>query len=145
MYQHWMRIDRATFIRQSAGAFATAAFARAPLAALFRDLPNDHPEPREGITAKDVLPVDKLGINPRQKVLDAYEAARSYPAMFDGIRCNCSCGSKRGTHRSLLLCFETPQATGCGECQEEGVFVGKLSKEGKTLDEIRTAFDKEFG
>jgi hypothetical protein len=138
-------INRGTFIRQSAGAFATTAFLNIPLAALFRDEPVAHPEPREGITSKDVLPLEKLGNNPRPKVLESYEAARNYPAMMDGILCGCSCGGKRGTHRSLLLCFETPQATGCGECQEEGIFVGKLAKEGNTLAEIRIAFDKEFG
>jgi hypothetical protein len=138
-------INRGTFIKHSAGAFATAAFMKTPIAALFRDVRSEHPEPREGITNKDVLPVEKLGTNPRPKVLEAYEAARNYPAMLDGILCSCSCGGKRGTHRSLLLCFETPQATGCGACQEEGIFVGKLAKEGKTLEEIRIAFDKEFG
>jgi len=104
-----------------------------------------HPEPRDGITNKDVLPVEKLGSSPRKKVLEAYEAARNQPALLDGILCTCSCGGRRGTHRSLLVCFETAQATGCGECQEEGIFVGRLARDGKNLDEIRVAFDKEFG
>jgi hypothetical protein len=107
--------------------------------------PLEHPEPREGITAENVLPVDKLGTKPSERVLQSYEFARNHPAMFDGILCSCSCGGKRGTHRSLLSCFESPQATGCGECQLEGVFVGKLAAEKKSLDEIRVAFDKEFG
>src|SRR5260370_17984379 len=31
---------------------------------------------------------------------------------------SCSCGGKNGMHRSLLVCFEGPQATGCGRSEE---------------------------
>ena len=81
----------------------------------------------------------------KARVLEAYEAARTYPAIFDGIACACSCGAKRGTHRSLLVCFETTQATGCGACQEEGELVAKLAKEDKPLADIRQAVDKKYG
>lgn len=144
-----MAISRSEFLTTSAGALVFLAIGERPVAHLARrthhDAPLDHPEPREGITAENVLPVEKLGNKPSDRVLESYEAARKYPAVMDGILCSCSCGGKRGSHRSLLVCFETPQATGCGECQLEGVFVGKLAKEGKTLAEIRVAFDKEFG
>jgi hypothetical protein len=144
-----LAITRSEFLTKSAGALAVLALGERPFAHLthraHREIRLDHPEPREGITAENVLPVEKLGSKPSERVLESYDAARKYPAVMDGILCSCSCGGKRGTHRSLLVCFETPQATGCGECQLEGVFVGKLAKEGKTLAEIRTAFDKEFG
>src|SRR5689334_11724324 len=112
------RINRGLFIRQSAGAFVTASFVRSPFAAIFRDSLSDHPEPREGISAKDVLPLEKLGTNPRPKVVECYDFARTYPVIFDSIHCRCSCGGPKGAHRSLLVCFETAQGTGCGGCQE---------------------------
>lgn len=147
-----MAITRSEFLTKSAGAMVFLAIGDRPFAHLAHrahrahgDTRLDHPDPREGITAENVLPVEKLGTKPSERVLESYEAARKYPAVLDGILCSCSCGGKRGTHRSLLVCFETPQATGCGECQLEGVFIGKLAKEGKTLAEIRIAFDKEFG
>jgi hypothetical protein len=144
-----LAITRSEFLTKSAGAMVFLAIGDKPFAHLahhaHRDSPLEHPEPREGITAENVLPVEKLGNKPSERVLESYEAARKYPAILDGILCSCSCGGKRGSHRSLLVCFETPQATGCGECQLEGVFVGKMAKEEKSLAEIRIAFDKEFG
>lgn len=105
----------------------------------------EHPDPRPGITAEKVLSPEAVGAKRSKKVLDAYEGARSYPAIFDGIACGCSCGGKNGTHRSLLVCFETMQPTGCLECQNEAVVVGRLAREEKSLAEIRVAVDKQFG
>jgi hypothetical protein len=48
-------------------------------------------------------------------------------------------------HRSLLSCFESRQAMGCMACREEGELVGRLARDGKTLEEIRHAVDLEFG
>jgi hypothetical protein len=144
-----LKIPRSEFLTKSAGALVFIALGDRPFAHLahvaHRDEPLPHPEPREGITAENVLPVDKLGSKAKDRVLESYQFARDYPVVFDGILCSCSCGGKQGTHRSLLVCFETPQATACGECQIEGIFVGKLAKEEKSLADIRIAFDKEFG
>lgn len=105
----------------------------------------EHPEPRPGVTAEKVLSPEAVGAKRSKKVLDAYDAARNHPAIFDGVACGCSCGNKNGTHRSLLVCFETMQPTGCWECQQEGVLVGRMAREEKSLAEIRAAVDKEFG
>lgn len=105
--------------------------------------PLPHPDPRPGITGEHVLPEDKLGKRSKAVYAD-YEYARTYPEVFDGIYCTCDCKKSMG-HRSLLSCYESDQPTGCMGCQELGEFVGKLAKEGKSLDEIRAAVDKEYG
>ena len=75
---------------------------------------------------------------------EAYAAARTHPAVFDGVFCACGC-DKSMNHRSLLSCFESRQALGCMACREEGELVGRLAGDGKTLEEIRRAVDIEFG
>lgn len=116
------------------------------LAVTVIDVPRDleHPDPRPGITSEHVISVEALGPKRPKKVLDAFDAARTYPEIFDGIACSCSCGGKNGSHRSLLVCFETMQPTGCLECQMEAALVGRLARDQKSLAEIRVAVDKEF-
>jgi hypothetical protein len=47
---------------------------------------------------------------------------------------------------SLLSCFEgDAMARTCPICQGQGRLVARLHREGKTLDEIRTAVDAKFG
>jgi hypothetical protein len=101
-----------------------------------------HPDPRPGITAERVLTAEALGSSRKGKVLSAYEAARAYPELFDGLACTCGCTGVGPMHRSLLVCYETMQPTGCIACQEEANLVAKLAKELKTLIEIREAVDK---
>jgi hypothetical protein len=104
--------------------------------------PLEHPDPRPGITAANVLKEDDLP--KKRSVREAYEAARTYPELFDGVCCPCDCKDSMN-HRSLLSCFESRQATGCMGCQEPGELVGRLAKEGKTLAEIRQSIDKKYG
>lgn len=135
-------IDRTTFLRRTSSVFALALINRSTVARILMHSPLEHPEPREGITGENVLAAAALSGTKNAKVLQAYEDARSFPAIFDGVGCACSCGGKNGMHRSLLVCFEGPQATGCGACQEEGEIVGKAARAGKTLAEARAAADK---
>ena len=100
-----------------------------------------HPDPRPGITADNVLPESELG--ERRRVREAYAAARAHPELFDGLYCACECDKSMG-HRSLLSCFESRQAIGCMACREEAELVARLARDGKTLDEIRLAVDKEY-
>ena len=100
-----------------------------------------HPDPRPGITADLVLPESELG--ERRRVREAYAAARAHPELFDGVYCACECDKSMG-HRSLLSCFESRQAIGCMACREEGELVGRLARDGKTLEDIRAAVDKEY-
>lgn len=101
-----------------------------------------HPEPRPGVTAEHVLSEEEIGS--RRRVREAYAAARTHPEIFDGVFCACECHESMN-HRSLLSCFESRQAIGCAACREEGELVGRLARDGKTLDEIRRAVDEEFG
>jgi hypothetical protein len=136
-------ISRAGFLKRVGGLSVLAFLDTSAVAFAVPVL--KHPDPREGITAEKVLKLEDLGEKPRKKVVDAYDAARQYPAVFDGLACACGClGGESYQHRSLLVCFETRQPTGCMGCQEESAFVAKLAKDGKTLPEIRVAVDKEF-
>jgi hypothetical protein len=128
-------IDRGTFLKRASALVAMAVIGRRP------DL--HHPEPRPGITAERVLSSEAAGSS-KKDVLAAYDAARAYPQLFDGIACGCGCGGKSGDHRSLLVCYETKQPTGCASCQEEAKLVERLAKQNKTLEEIRAAVDKKF-
>jgi Protein of unknown function with PCYCGC motif len=105
-----------------------------------RGLP--HPDPRPGITGDNVLPEAELGS--KRSVRETYAAARTHPEIFDGIYCACRCEESMN-HRSLLSCFESRQAIGCLACREEAELVGRLAGDGKSLEEIRLAVDKEFG
>lgn len=140
-------IDRSMFLRRAGGLLAVAFMDPSGVVRVLhthhvhRDL--EHPDPREGITGEHVLTAEALGkLANKKKVMESYDAAREFPAFFDGVACACSCGGKKGSHRSLLVCFETMQPTGCGACQEEAEVVAKAAREGKTLAEVRAAVDK---
>ena len=139
-------VDRRGFLVRASGLLAIAAYDRTkfrladPVRSGF-----EHPEPRPGITGEHVLTAEALGTSRKERVLAAYDAARTYPEIFDGLACACGCTGKNGTHRSFLTCFETLQPTGCYGCQEQSEFVVKLIKDGKTLADIRAAMDKKWG
>lgn len=118
------------------------AFALLPHPWPFRtDEPFPHPDPRPGITAGKVLPVERLPN--RKRVRAAFAAAREHPELFDGVYCTCECAGQG--HRSLLSCFESEQPTGCRECQEVAELIARMAKEGKQLALIRSAVDREYG
>lgn len=100
-----------------------------------------HPEPRPGITGERILAADVLKSEKAKKL---YGQAREIPGVLDGIHCYCECHDDPMNHRSLLSCFESDQAAGCYACGKEARLVHKLHGEGRTLDEIRAAVDKEF-
>jgi hypothetical protein len=138
-------IDRAMFLHRAGGLLTVAFLDRSTVGRLLaRPATLDHPEPRPGITAERVLTAEALGTSRKAKVADAYAAARSWPAIFDGIACGCGCGGPKGMHRSLLVCFETLQPTGCASCQMEAELVARLARQDKPLADIRKAVDKEF-
>src|SRR3954469_20978000 len=141
------RMNRAAFLQRIGGLFAVAIMggdARLRSAPQ-RSTSETHPEPRPGINADHVLKGADLEPWAKDKdVLPAYDAARAYPAIFDGLACACGCYGTHGEHRSLLACYETKQPTGCAGCRKVAMFVGSLAKQRKPLDEIRSAYDKEF-
>jgi hypothetical protein len=70
----------------------------------------------------------------------AYEAAKEIPKVLAQQPCYCGCS--RGGHRGLLDCYVGDHAAHCGVCQKEALFAAKLTKEGKSPAEIRTAIEK---
>ncbi|MDB4877885.1 MAG: hypothetical protein JWM41_4331 [Gemmatimonadetes bacterium] len=138
-------ITRAAFLRRASSLLAVAVFDRGRLPSGIQrrmHMPLVHPDPRPGITSEHVLTAEAVGKEYAGKVGQAYDAARSYPEIFDGIACACGCSPSSGTHRSLLVCYETMQPTGCHSCQTEGLLVGRLAKRGDALEAIRKAVDK---
>ena len=102
-----------------------------------------HPAPRPGITAKNVLTKEQLAKSP--KLIPLFDSVREIPEVMDGIGCNCGC-TDLPTLRSLLSCFEGKgMARDCYICQGQARLAVRLHKEGKSLDEIRTAIDAKFG
>jgi hypothetical protein len=101
-----------------------------------------HPEPRSGITAERVIPDPAIPRTPG--ALEAYAAARSAPAVLDGLYCHCDCSQHAG-HRSLLTCFESEHGAYCDICMGEAVLAARLGARGTSLQEIRAAIDRQFG
>lgn len=111
--------------------------------AKLRALAGPHPEPRPGITAAKVPAVADLTHKRAGRVFDQ---VRQVPQIVDGIRCYCGCADTPD-HYSLLSCFEgqAAMAQHCAVCQGQARLVFRLSRQGKSLDEIRAAIDDEFG
>jgi hypothetical protein len=101
-----------------------------------------HPTPRPGITATKVVPASLVPRTPGST--DAYAAAREAAATLDGVYCYCDC-SKHAGHRSLLTCFESEHGAYCDICMGEAMVANGMAKQGKSLMEIRTAIDRQFG
>ena len=102
-----------------------------------------HPTPRTGITGEHVLTKDQLESKP--KLIPLFDSVREIPEVVDGIHCNCGCTNPPEFY-SLLSCFEGKgMARECGICQGQARLVVRLHKEGKSLDEIRSAIDAKFG
>ncbi|HUL02560.1 MAG TPA: CYCXC family (seleno)protein [Gemmatimonadales bacterium] len=100
-----------------------------------------HPEPRPGITAANVLPAAMV---PAPGAREAYEAARGAPQILDGLYCHCNC-SKHSGHRSLLTCFESEHGAYCDICMGEAMLASQLAASGSSLAAIRNAIDARFG
>ena len=101
-----------------------------------------HPTPRPGITAAKVVPESLTPRTPGAS--EAYAAAREAAATLDGVYCYCDC-SKHAGHRSLLTCFESEHGSYCDVCMGEAIVASGMAKQGKSLTEIRTAIDRQFG
>lgn len=104
--------------------------------------PSPHPTPRPGVTGARVLTREQLSRTP--KLIPLFESVREIPEIADGIHCNCGCTSPPEL-RSLLSCFEGKgMARDCYICQGQARLAVRLHKEGKSLNEIRTAIDAKF-
>lgn len=123
------------FAGAAAAALAAVVFVTRPAGA-------GHPEPRAGITAAKVLAVDDIPRTPG--AVEAYAAARDAAATLDGVYCYCDC-SKHARHRSLLTCFESDHGAFCDVCMGEAMLAHQLAGRGTSLQDIRTAIDRQFG
>ena len=103
-----------------------------------------HPTPRPGITAAKMATPKQLADAPLAGPI--FDSVREIPEIVDGIRCQCGCADNPEFY-SLLSCYEgaDAMAKACPICQGEGRLAARLHKEGKTLDEIRTAIDARYG
>ena len=104
--------------------------------------PPHHPTPRPGITAEKVMPASFVPRTPGSN--EAYAAARTHAATLDGVYCHCDC-SKHSGHRSLLTCFEGEHGAYCDICMGEAMVASGMADQGRPLEEIRTAIDRQFG
>lgn len=100
-----------------------------------------HPDPRPGITGRDVLAAATFAGYDR--VVRSYEAARQYPAVLDGLYCYCDC-RHHFDHRSLLTCFESEHGASCDICLDEAWLAAEMHRQGRSLEEIRRAVDARF-
>ena len=104
----------------------------------------DHPDPRPGIDASEVVSGELLAALP-EHIQEIYEMIREIPHIADGIGCSCFCIT-RPTYRSLLTCYyPNGMAMGCNICQSEARLVYGRYKEGQSLEQIRRAIDARFG
>ena len=103
-----------------------------------------HPEPRPGIDASHMPPVEAVREHPR--AVAAFAEGRTIPEILDGIRCQCGCADEAGM-RSLLSCYESDHAMAleCDICQGEARLAYRLHAGGQTLDQIRAAIDARYG
>ena len=67
----------------------------------------------------------------------AYEIARKYPATLDRLHCFCECQeSMMHRHKTLLTCFTSEHAAGCGICQREAILAARLKDQGLADEQI---------
>lgn len=103
-----------------------------------------HPAPRPDAAttqASKIVPSAKYAGYPR--IQEVYREVALVPQVVDGIYCYCGCERNMG-HYSLLDCYKSDHAAGCDVCLSEGALVYRMHKEGKTLDQIRSAVDAAY-
>jgi len=75
----------------------------------------------------------------------AYEIARKYPATLDRLHCFCECQeSMIHRHKTLLTCFTSRHAAGCGICMNEAILAGELKDKGLADDQIENTVESVF-
>lgn len=69
-------------------------------------------------------------------VREAYQTAKEMPEVLTQQPCYCYC--QRKGHRGLLDCFKTDHAASCDICVKEALLAGRMHRQGKSAEEIRT-------
>jgi len=76
------------------------------------------------------------------EVKKGYEIARKYPATLDRLHCFCECAeSPMFQHKTLLTCFVSTHAAGCGICLSEARLAADLKEKGLSDDEIKNTVE----
>jgi hypothetical protein len=84
-----------------------------------------------------VLDPGQFGRGYEPDVARSYAAAQKYPDLIDRLHCFCECKeSQREHHKTLLTCFTSLHAAGCGICQQEAIQAAKMKSQGASDDEI---------
>jgi uncharacterized protein with PCYCGC motif len=79
------------------------------------------------------------------EVKPAYEAARKYPKTLDQLHCFCECQeSMTHRHKTLLTCFTSNHAAGCGICMREALLAAELKDKGMPDDQIENTVESVF-
>jgi hypothetical protein len=79
------------------------------------------------------------------EVQPAYEIARKYPATLDRLHCFCECQeSMTHRHKTLLTCFTSNHAAGCGICIREAMLAAELKEKGVPDDQIENTVESVF-
>jgi hypothetical protein len=79
------------------------------------------------------------------EVAPAYAVARKYPQTLDRLHCFCECQeSMTHRHKTLLTCFTTEHAAGCGICIREAILAGELKDKGLPDDQIENTVEPAF-
>lgn len=136
--------DRRSFLKAVPGVFVGLFALPLRLEARRRAVVS-HPEPREGITGKDVVSAETLRSEGHDdEVIALYDGIREIPEVADGLACHCGCMLMG--NRSLLTCYhEKGMARGCLICQGEARIAIRRHAEGQSLEQIRRAIDARYG
>ena len=98
------------------------------------------------VERRPVLP-SRLFADPRfdKEVVPAYEAARKYPQTLDRLHCFCECQeSMTHRHKTLLTCYTSNHAAGCGICLKEALMAAELKEKGLSDDQIENTVESIF-
>ncbi len=100
-----------------------------------------HPEPRADAHERHVVDGAQYASYPR--VAAIYDRVAEVPHVIDGIYCYCACSEHSG-HYSLLDCYKDAHAARCDVCLSEADMAYQMHRDGKSLDDIRTAIDRLY-
>lgn len=105
-----------------------------------RPASGEHPEPRGSMPA--VMSSSAFAGYPR--IQETYRMAAEIPHVLDGLHCYCECDDHSG-HYSLLDCFRDEHGAGCDICLTEAQIAYRMTKEGRSLEEVRGEIDRLYG
>lgn len=109
------------------------------------EIPAYHPlPPVKGQTVPPILSGNQLtGQFFREKwQVEVYKQAAQIPNVLYQLPCYCRCDRALG-HASLHSCFEGTHGAICATCAAEAAFAYKMTRQGKTPDEIRAGIERK--